>query len=80
MKNRKEFKNVVRKKYELSQKIFCIFITILFSFNIQFLMRKNTEESSDSAALFNFSEITYSADGSGVSLQKKGLSLSLSNI
>ena len=30
MKNRKEFKNVVRKKYELSQKIFCIFIVILF--------------------------------------------------
>ena len=40
MKNRKEFKNVVRKKkYELSQKIFYIFIMILFSvFN-----DKNTE-------------------------------------
>ena len=39
MKNRKEFKNVVCKKYKLSQKIFCIFIVILFSdFN-----DKNTE-------------------------------------
>lgn len=76
MKNRKEFKNVVCKKYKLSQKIFCIFIVILFSV----FDEKNIEVSSGSAMLFNFIEITYSTDGSVVSLQKKGLPLSWSNI
>ena len=37
MKNRKEFKNVVRKKYELSQKKSSVYL-LLFYF--QFLMRK----------------------------------------
>lgn len=77
MKNRKEFKNVVRKKIRtFSKNLLYIYCDFIFSF----LMRKTTEVTSDSAALFNFTEITYSADGSEVALQKKGLSLSWSNI
>ena len=47
MKNRKEFKNVARKKIRIFSKIFYIFIVILFSafneknteVNLQFLQR-----------------------------------------